>query len=319
MRNTFLYSVCKGWKLLFPLFFLCCFGCSEDTNTKKEVPVARKVEKKASPFDWQGHRGSRGILPENTIPAFLKALDYKVKTLEMDAAISKDDQIIISHEPWFSAEISTKPDGSPIVPEEEKDHQIRQMTVAELQEYDVGSRGNERFPQQKKLKIQKPTLAEVIKAVTEHCAKNNYPLPFYNIEIKSRPEWDAILAPAPKTFATLLINEVKRLGIQKSTCIQSFDIRSLEAAHAIDPTLVTAYLIENVNPFEENMQLLSFTPTIYSPYYQLVTKELVQKTKAKGMQLIPWTVNEVKTMQLLKDLGVDGIITDYPNLIKQVE
>ena len=120
--------------ILSLLFLLVFSACSESTH-QQEMPHTTPS------FDWQGHRGSRGLLPENTVPAFLKALDYQVVTLEMDAAISKDGQVIISHEPWFSAEISTKPDGTPVVHEEEKEHRINQLTVTELQQYDVGSRG----------------------------------------------------------------------------------------------------------------------------------------------------------------------------------
>ena len=293
--------------LLLSIAF-CLPSCTEDTTTTMK-----------NTFDWQGHRGCRGLLPENTVPAFLKALDYNVKTLEMDAAISKDSQVIISHEPWFSAEISSKPDGTPIMHEEEKEFGIRHMDVATLQQYDVGMRGNERFPQQTKMKIHKPTLEEVVTAVNDYCKKNNHPQPLYNIEIKSRVEWDTVLAPVPELFATILLKEINRLGIHNQSCIQSFDVRSLEATYAIDKKIVTAYLIENINSFQDNMDLLSFTPTIYSPYYQLVTDSLVIQTKAKNMQLIPWTINDVETMQKLKDMGVDGIITDYPNLISEVE
>jgi len=295
--------------LIIPILSLVfLFSCSNDTQTNTMT----------STFDWQGHRGSRGLLPENTVPAFLKALDYNVKTLEMDAAISKDGQVIISHEPWFSGEISSMPDGQAIPHEEEKNHLIRQMDRATLQTYDVGSRGNERFPQQTKMKVHKPTLEEVVTAVNQYCKKNKHPQPLYNIEIKSRVEWDTVLAPIPELFAAILLKEIKRLGIYEQACIQSFDIRSLEATYALDPNIVTAYLIENINPFEKNMDLLTFTPTIYSPYYQLVTDSLVAQTKARKMQLIPWTINDVPTMQKLKDMGVDGIITDYPNLISKV-
>ena len=304
------YWIGKGVLLALLLSVVFCLpSCSEDSTTSTMD----------NSFDWQGHRGCRGLLPENTVPAFLKALDYNVKTLEMDAAISKDGQVIISHEPWFSAEISSKPDGSPIVHEEEKEFAIRHLDVDELQKYDVGIRGNERFPQQTKMNIHKPTLEEVVTAVNNYCQKNNHPQPLYNIEIKSRVEWDTVLAPVPELFAAILLKEINRLGIHDQACIQSFDVRSLEATYAIDKKIVTAYLIENINSFKDNMELLSFTPTIYSPYYQLVTDSLVIQTKAKNMQLIPWTINDVETMKKLKEMGVDGIITDYPNLISEVQ
>ena len=266
-------------------------------------------------FDWQGHRGARGLMPENTVPAFLKALEYNIRTLEMDAAISQDGKVIISHEPWFSHEIATTPDGKEVTDEMEKNYLIYQMLWSDIKAFDVGSRGNVRFPNQEKQKVHKPTLEEVVKAVNKYCKAHNQELPFYNIEIKSREEWDGKLAPIPTKFAKVLLDEVNRLGIHDKTCIQSFDPRSLLAVNELDKTIITAYLIENINPFDENMAKLDFIPTIYSPYYQLVTDSLCHKVHTKGMDLIPWTVNDVETMKKMIDLKVDGMITDYPNLI----
>ncbi|MEM6321620.1 MAG: glycerophosphodiester phosphodiesterase family protein [Bacteroidota bacterium] len=286
---------------------------SNSSNTQKMTPSPLPT------FDWQGHRGARGLLPENTVPAFLKAMELNMRTLEMDAAVSKEGTVIISHEPWFSHEISTTPDGQPVTDEMEKNYLIHQMTDAEISAFDVGSRGNERFPEQQKMKVHKPTLAEVVAAINKYCSEKNAAQPYYNIEIKSRPEWDNELAPIPAKFAKVLLDEVNRLGIHDQTYIQSFDPRSLLAVNELDKTIMTAYLIENINPFAENMEKLDFIPTIYSPYYQLVTDTLVKDVYTAGMDLIPWTVNKVADMKRLKTLGVDGIITDYPNLVNVVD
>ena len=149
----------------------------------------------------------------------------------------------------------------------------------------MGSRGNARFPEQQKMPIHKPTLKEVVTAVNQYCKANNQELPYYNIEIKSRPEWDVELAPIPAKFAKILLDEINRLGIHDKACIQSFDPRSLLAVNELDKTIMTAYLIENINPFAENMEKLDFIPTIYSPYFQLVTDTLVQQVHTKGMDL----------------------------------
>lgn len=304
MTNKYLFSTC---------LLVLALACSEPTPQKNTMS-----SKSLPTFDWQGHRGARGLLPENTVPAFLKALALNMRTLEMDAAISQDGQVIISHEPWFSHEISTTPDGEEVTDEMEKNYLIHQMTAEEVQAFDVGSRGNVRFPEQEKMKIHKPTLAEVVAAVNEYCKKNKQELPYYNIEIKSRPEWDVELAPIPAEFAKILLDEINRLGIHDKACIQSFDTRSLLAVNELDKTIRTAYLIENINPFTENMAKLDFIPTIYSPYFQLVTDTLVEQVHTKGMDLIPWTVNEVEDMERMKALGVDGIITDYPNLVEKL-
>ncbi|MEZ4956276.1 MAG: glycerophosphodiester phosphodiesterase family protein [Saprospiraceae bacterium] len=110
-----------------------------------------------STFDWQGHRGARGLLPENTIPAFLEALKYPVKTLELDVAVSKDLQLIVSHEPWMSHHICTKPEGVAVTEQEAMSLKIMDLTYDEIKKYDCGSRGNERFPQQKKMAVYKPS------------------------------------------------------------------------------------------------------------------------------------------------------------------
>jgi len=297
--------------LVILLIAILGFGCSQNKNTDEMVlPMD---------FDWQGHRGARGLAPENTIPAFLKALEYPVKTLELDVVISKDSQVVLSHEPWMSAAICLKPDGTPIEVEEEQQFNIFQLTWAEIQEFDCGSRGNERFPEQEPMAINKPLLRHVVAAVQAYCKANDRDLPFYNIEIKSQPEWDNEFTPEPVAFAQLLIEELKKSGIKDRTCIQSFDVRALRAAKEIDPDIVLVLLVGNADGFDENVKALGFLPEVYSPNYALVTANLVEKAHEEGMEVIPWTVNDVETMQALIRLDVDGIITDYPNLIAEVE
>lgn len=268
-------------------------------------------------FDWQGHRGARGILPENTIPAFLHALEYSaITTLELDLAVAKDGALIVSHEPWLAATISTHASGVAVTEAEEHDLRIYGMTQAEVQAFDVGQRGNSRFPEQLPLPTFKPTLAQVVVMADTYARTLGRPLPYYNIEIKSLPEWDNTFTPIPEDFAGLVIAELNRLSIAKRTTVQSFDIRSLEAIHQQAPEQMIAYLIANEQSLTENLALLSFTPQIYSPYYELCTPELVTDLHKRNIRLIPWTVNKVSDMQRLRTMGVDGIITDYPNRIE---
>ena len=265
-------------------------------------------------FDWQGHRGCRGILPENTVPAFLKALDYpEVTTLELDLAVSKDNQLIVSHEPWFNPVICRQPNGDSISRRDAEKFLIYQLTAAEIREFDCGSWGNPRFPEQQKMKAHKPTLREVVEAV-----RLKRPNILWNIEIKSQPQWDGVRHPPVEEFARLVIAELKNLGIEKNAVVQSFDVRALQAMHRQAPEIRLAFLIENIKSFDFNLEKLGFTPAIYSPYYQLVSKKLVRKCHANNMKLIPWTVNDVPAMRGLIHLGVDGIITDYPNRIGEV-
>lgn len=271
-------------------------------------------------FDWQGHRGARGLLPENTTPAFLKALEFQeIVTLELDLAVSKDKQLIVSHEPWMSALICSHPDGRPVEEQEEQELKIYDMTAAEIQAFDCGQRGNSNFPEQVPQAAYKPTLAAVVEAAEEKATTLKRPLPFYNIEIKSLPEWDQVFTPEPKVFVALVIRELQRLSISERSTVQSFDVRSLQALKAQAPRQRMAYLIANRNSLRENLDLLGFQPDIYSPYFLLCTPELVDSLHQQNIQLIPWTVNETSQMQSLIDMGVDGIITDYPDRIPTKE
>lgn len=265
-------------------------------------------------FDFEGHRGARGLLPENTIPSFLKALEFGVTTLEMDVVITKDHQVVLSHEPYLSSEICSKPDGSPITPSEERATNIYQMTYAELSRYDCGKRGHERFPEQKPLPATKPLLRDVIKAVENARAEKNLPPVFYNIETKLTREGDGVFHPRPDEFARLVYEEVKRNGALDRAIFQSFDERSLEALRRIDPDVYFCLLVDNQDGLEKNLARLSFAPQIYSPHYKLVTPDLIEAAHRRGMKVIVWTVNALDEMKALKAMGVDGIITDYPNL-----
>lgn len=265
-------------------------------------------------FDWQGHRGCRGVMPENTVPAFVKALEYaEVTTLELDLAVSKDKQLIVSHEPWFNPAICRLPAGDSIRKSDAEKYLIYGMTADEIRGFDCGSGGNPRFPEQQKMKAYKPTLREVVEA-----ARAKRPDIRWNIEIKSQPEWDGLRHPPVEEFAGLVIAELRALGIEKNATVQSFDVRALQAMHRKAPEIQLAFLIENIAGFDSNLRKLGFTPAIYSPYYLVVSKKLVRKCRARNIRLIPWTVNEVPAMRDLIRLGVDGIITDYPNRIREV-
>jgi len=138
----------------------------------------------ATTIEIEGHRGARGWLPENTIPSFIKALELGVDTLELDVIISQDNQIVISHEPWFSSVISLDKNGKPIPEDREKEFNLYKMNYAEIKLYDVGSRGNKNFPEQQKMKVYKPLLKDVFRETQKYIQKNNLKPVRYNIEIK---------------------------------------------------------------------------------------------------------------------------------------
>lgn len=269
-------------------------------------------------FDLQGHRGARGMKPENTIPAFIAALNEGVTTLELDLAVTKDRQLVVSHEPWMSAEICLHPDGTPIHKKEEHALNIYQMTYAEIVQYDCGSSGNAQFPEQEKMKVHKPLLRDVIVAVENHIKNFSLYEVDYNIEIKSLPAGDNLYHPAPAEFSDLVYQLVSQYLPLERVIIQSFDFRVLRYFHQKYPEVRLAALVENTRTPEENLAELGFMPHIYSPYYKRLTPEQVVALKSRNIRVIPWTVNEPEDMKRLKSWGVDGLITDYPNRAAQI-
>ncbi|MFP2996092.1 glycerophosphodiester phosphodiesterase family protein [Spongiivirga sp. MCCC 1A20706] len=264
-------------------------------------------------IDIQGHRGCRGLLPENTIPAFKRAIDLGVTTLELDLAVSKDLKLVVSHEPFMNHEISTGPRGEEITEENEKSFNLYHMDYAEIQQFDVGLKVHPRFPDQQKLKVHKPLLSEVFD-VAEKKTKSAI---LYNIEIKSLPSYDEVFSPKVTEFARLLVEMVQERRLVDRVTIQSFDIRALEVVHQMNPKISTALLIDENEAIDLKLKQLSFRPRIISPYFALLDQENVGHYQKEGYQIIPWTANEEEIMWQLIKLKVDGIITDYPDrLIK---
>lgn len=270
-------------------------------------------------FDKEGHRGCRGLLPENTIPAMLKAIDLGVNTLEMDIVFTSDNVAILSHEPFFNHEITTKPDGKLIDEKDEKNYNIYKMSFAEMQRYDVGLKPHPRFLQQQKMVVHKPSLANLIDSVENYISEKKVAKVFYNIETKTQPATDNIFHPAPVAFVDMLMKVIKEKKIEDRVIIQSFDMRTLQYLHKKYPAVKTALLIEltDRNSFRKQIKDLGFIPSIYSPEQGLVTPNLIASCHEKKIRIIPWTVDDKKEILRLKAMGVDGIITDYPNLFTE--
>ena len=270
-------------------------------------------------FDKQGHRGCRGLMPENTIPAMLKALDIGVTTLEMDVVITKDKKVILSHEPWFGHEITTKPDGKFIEPTEASKYNIYRLNYEEIKKYDVGLKPHSRFPKQAKIKTYKPLLSDLLDSVANYMLASRRALPFFNIETKSLPAGDNIYHPEPEEFVELLMDVIRDKGIEERVIIQSFDFRTLQYLHKKYPAIRTAALVEATDKRDTEMLIkdLGFVPNIYSPAYQLLNESVITSFRSKGIKVIPWTVNDKEKIAELKKMGVDGIITDYPDLFNE--
>ena len=269
-------------------------------------------------IDIQGHRGCRGLIPENTVEGFLQAIDLGVTTLEMDLVISGDQRVIVSHEPFFHHRISTGPGGLEITEQTEKDHNIYKLTVPEIIRYDVGIKAHPGFPHQRKMPCIKPTLDDVIDICELYIRDRKKPPVYYNMEIKRHPDYDGIFHPDATTFARLVYEVVKSKNLISKTTIQSFDIRSLQEIRKLDDTLSIALLVEGREDYRKKLDSLRFKPQILSPYYLLVDNNMVEFCRQNQLKLIPWTVNDTQAMRMLIEKGVDGIITDYPDKLIEV-
>jgi len=266
-------------------------------------------------YDLQGHRGCRGLLPENSIPAMLKALELGVTTLEMDVVVTADSVVILSHEPFLSSDICFDIDGNPIHPEEESNFNLYRMKYLDILQYDCGSAVHPRFPEQKHFAIHKPKLRDVISNSEAFSRYKGRRLPNYSIEIKSVEGGDEAFHPTPAKFVEAVLEVAVDFNLKDRLVIQSFDLRVLEYLHSKYPEVRTAYLVEDSKGLTQDLKRLSFRPTIYSPYYPVVEQATINECHSMGIQVIPWTVNDEQIAKHLLSLGVDGIITDYPDRI----
>jgi glycerophosphoryl diester phosphodiesterase len=286
-------------------------------------------------FDLQGHRGARGLAPENTIPAFETALKIGVTTLELDIGMTKDNVLVVSHDSHLNPEHTRGPDGTFL---KEQGPAIRSLTFDELQAYDVGriqpgTAYAARFQMQKGAdNIRIPKLAEVFDLVR----RNNADHIRFNIETKLTPTSGAD-TPDPETFAAALVKAIQDAALTKRASIQSFDWRTLMVAKRIAPEIERVCLTIQ-SPGEDNIRRNLPGPSpwtagldidahggsvprlvkaadcaVWSPYYRNVTAALVKEAHDLGLKVIPWTVNEMADLELMVQTGIDGIISDYPD------
>ena len=267
-------------------------------------------------LDVQGHRGCRGLLPENTIPAFLKAVELGVNTLELDVVMSADGQVVVSHEAFLNPEICLGPKGEKL--KSDTEFNLYKMQYNVIAKCDCGSLGNKRFPEQEKIWVKKPLLKEVIDTVKSYCEKHILPLPNFNVEIKSHEKEQNISHPPIPEFVAAVIKVLEDNLPPEKYNLQSFDVATLQYVHQHYPKVKVAFLVEgemNLTDGEIEVQLkkLGFTPAIYSCYFKMLNSATVEFLHQKNMLVIPWTVNETDTMIAMMAMNVDGIITDYPN------
>ncbi|WP_285059105.1 glycerophosphodiester phosphodiesterase family protein [Pedobacter ginsengisoli] len=264
-------------------------------------------------FSTEAHRGGRGLMPENTIIAMKNAVDIGVTTLEMDTHITKDGEVVVTHDDYLSAGFMLTPEGKEIPAADSKKYPVYQMDYSLLKTFDIGTKPLTGFPKQKKIKTYIPRLADLIDSVQTYTRSKKQM--FYNIETKCSPKGDGVTNPDPETFVKLLMDVIEKKGISPFVVIQSFDKRTLQILHMKYPNVRTSFLVNNQKTVEENLSDLGFDPFILSTEYKMVNEELVKKCHARNVKVIPWTPNTKEDVDKLKQLKVDGIISDYPDLL----
>jgi glycerophosphoryl diester phosphodiesterase len=242
-----------------------------------------------------GHRGARALCPENTLPAFEYAIAAGVDVLELDVAVTRDNVLVVSHDPRMNPEICQGPKGTRV---------IREMTLAELRRWDCGALRNPNFPQQQTVVgTRVPTLDEVLALAPRGTFE-------FNIETKSFPQEPA-LTPAPEEFARILAEAVRRHKLESRVIVQSFDFRTLLVMKKIAPELRLSALY-GAGPLNFVEVAREAGASIISPEFRTVTPGKVQAAHEAGLQVVPWTANSPADWDRLIAAGVDAIITDDP-------
>lgn len=291
------------------LFSVIAISCSSTKEGKD----------KSRAFDEQAHRGGRGLMPENTIASQKDAIDFGA-TLEMDLQMTKDKKIIVSHDPYFNSLFVLTPEGDTMTKKEGQSRLIHNMDYDSVAKYNVGMKPYPLFPRQKKMNAQKPLLSVLIDSVEAYAKEKNH-VNHYNIEIKSSPKNDGKTYSSLEEFVDLAMKIIIDKGIESRTMIQSFDTRALNLVHEKYPDVKTSYLVDknDKRTAQGYIDELGYKPDIFSPHYSLVTPELVKAFHKLNVLVIPWTINTAEEIQQLKDMGVDGAITDYPDLFSQIK
>lgn len=285
------------------IFIVSCKSKTEQTIIEnKQTATQPKIQ-------VQGHRGDRGNMPENSIEGFLSALHKGVDAIELDLVISKDHQVVVSHEHYMSSSYMSKPSGEAITQDEEKKYNLYQMTYDSIKKFDSGSRGNKNIPSQNKIKTHKPLLSEVFDVIEKEIKEKNMPSVKYNIEIKSND------GPSPAVFVDLVMQIIQEKHLKDMVNIQCFDPIPLNILNKKHPDIEISFLVSK-GGIESNLKRLNFNPEIYSPYFNLIKNHTtVDSLKALNIKLITWTVNNKEDIKRMIELQVDGIITDYPELV----
>jgi glycerophosphoryl diester phosphodiesterase len=297
----------------------------------------------ATAVDLQGHRGTRGLAPENTLAAFRKAIEIGVTTLETDLALTADDVLVLVHDPRLSRALTRSGDGRWLA---DDGAPIRALSAADVRAYDVG-RLDPSHPDAKSWPEQAPadgeripTLAELFALARDARSPGGRPVRF-NIETKLTPT-NAVPTASAEEFARAIVREVRSAGMTERVTVQSFDWRTLRALKRIAPEIRTACLTvegrtlntvredaSGASPWHDGLKRADHGGSLprtaqaagcaaWVPLWRNLTRDLVAEAHALGLAVFAWTVNEPSDIERTLDLGVDGIITDYPDRARKI-
>ena len=270
-------------------------------------------------IDVQAHRGGAGLMPENTISAMKNALDLGVNTLEFDLQLSKDGDVVVSHDNYFHPRYSIRPDGTPVQEDDPKEY-LYTMSYDSIARYEVGLKHVDRWPTQKKIHEVKPLASELIDASEAYAKEIGLAPVNYNIEIKSWPgEGEGTLWPDYRVFCDTCVPLLLSKNLGDRLIVQCFDTRALNYMHEKWPQLILSYLTEDYDggDIEALLKNLNFTPQWWSPESSVVTPENVAWCHKHGIGVVPWTVDDPAEMRRLVDCGVEAIISNYPDILIQ--
>jgi glycerophosphoryl diester phosphodiesterase len=281
------------------------------TGTSRQRPAVVKHE---ITFNITGHRGCRGLMPENSVQGFIEALKMGVHTLDMDIVFTADGELVVTNDLVI-------PSNNLSCEHSELNEKILyRMNYSDIRKFEYGRKINPLFPLQKAMEATRPLLSEVIGRIEKYILWNSGEHVNYNIEIKTSPDGDYLYHPKPEEIVLKLYDLLRQRNILHRCIIQSADVRPLQLFRRIAPKVRIALLVENECSVDENIEALGFYPSIYSPWFITVDKCMVNEVHQKEMKIIPWTVNEILDMNELMQMGVDGIVTDYPDIaLKLIE
>lgn len=256
-----------------------------------------------------GHRGCRGLYPENTIKGFKKAIELGVDGIEWDVVVNKDQELIISHEPFIDTNYCSNKDGSEIKLSENRELNIYKLSTNEIKQFDCGLKPNKRFPKQEKSIETKPTFKEVENAIKKYKGTILF-------EIKSNEKQIDTFYPEAKKYAKIIYENLKNSSLLSHCIFMSFDYKIINELYQLFPKSKFIFLIDQ--PFKNFQQItkeLIFKPFGLGINYKLATKKIITNVHLEKIKIYAWTVNKIKDNNELIKMGIDGIITDYPNLL----